>query len=409
VAPLLVLLLLILVPTGLAAGQDTGGGATGAATSAESPEARRQPARGVEVPPEIPVPELGVASWALVDLRSGEYLAGEGADERRPMASTAKVVVALAALEMVEEGEVGLDEEFVVSEEAAFFAQQIYSNVGLAVGDSLSLRELLMAAMISSGDDAAHALAEGLGGGDAERFVDRMNAEAREAGLRDTNFENATGLDERGHRTTARDLARATRAAYEHDLFAEIVATPYATITTQDREIYLENTNQLLFTYPKAIGVKTGTTPAAGPSLVSAAREGDESYVAVVLNAANEDRFSASFRALEYGFAAYDRAAVVREGERYAEAPVPFRRDETVRLVAGRDVVGLVGGGREAEWRAEVVEEMPPSVRRGEPLGEVVAYVGGERVGAAPLVAARGYEEASLWERVWYTAEGLFE
>jgi D-alanyl-D-alanine carboxypeptidase len=252
----------------------------------------------------MPEPELGVAAWALVDLKSGDYLAGSNPDRPLPMASTTKIVVALAALEMVEAGEASLDDEVVVSPEAAFYAQQIYSNVGLAAGDTLSVRELLLASLIASGDDAVYALAEGLGGGSVERFVDRMNAEARQAGMRKSHFENPTGLDARGQRASARDLARATRAAYEHGFFARAVATPYATVTTQQgREIYLENTNQLLFTYPKAIGVKTGTTPAAGPSLVSAARGGDESYVAVVLNA-TEDRFAASFRALEHGFAA---------------------------------------------------------------------------------------------------------
>jgi D-alanyl-D-alanine carboxypeptidase (penicillin-binding protein 5/6) len=325
------------------------------------------------------------------------------------MASTAKVVSALAALEMVEAGEASLDDEVVVSEEAAFYAQQIYSNVGLVAGDSLSVRELLYASLVASGDDAVQALAEGLGGGSAERFVDRMNAEAREAGLRDSNFENPTGLDEAGQRASARDLAMATRAAYEHDLFGEIVATPYATVTTQDREIYLENTNELLFTYPEAIGVKTGTTPAAGASLISAARDGDESYVAVVLDAVAEDRFAASVRALEYGFEAYDRKDLVREGERYAGVAVPYRRGQEVALLAQEDVRGLVGGGREAEMRAEVPEEPPAEARRGQVLGEVVAYVDGERVGASPLVAARGYEEASLWERLWYTTGGLLD
>ena len=153
--------------------------------------------------------------------------------------------------------------------------------------------------------------------------------------------------------------------------------------------------------------MKTGTTPGAGPSLVSAARSGDESYVAVVLD--DEDRFNDSAEALEYGFAAYDRREVVRGGERYAEAPVPYRRGEKVVLVAEGPVEGLVGTGEAVEQRAEVVGELPSDARPGTPLGRVEAYVGGEKVGETRLVAEEGYEEASIFRKVWYTAGGIFE
>ncbi|QIN77972.1 hypothetical protein GBA65_04930 [Rubrobacter marinus] len=269
-----------------------------------------------------------------------------------------------------------------------------------------------MATLISSGDDAAYALAEhlgGAGGGDAgvSRFVAMMNEKAGELGLRDTRFENPIGFDAEGHHTTARELARTTVEAYGYRGFAETVGLGTASITTADREIPLQNTNELLFSYEPAIGVKTGTTPAAGPSLVSAAESGDESYVAVVLD--DEDRFGDSAEALEYGFAAHDRREVVREGERYAEAPVPYRRDEEVALVAEGPVTGLVGAGEPVEQRVEVVGELPPEARPGTPLGRVEAYVGGEKVGEARLVAEGGYEEASIFRKVWYTAGGIFE
>ncbi len=356
-------------------------------------------------------PGVTARAWTLVDLETGEYLAGEGADGRLPMASTTKVMTGLVAFEMADEGRVDLEEPVVVSEEAASYAVPAYSNVGLFAGDTLSVRELLAATLISSGDDAAYALAEHLGGGGGEagvsRFVEMMNEKAAELGLRDTRFENPIGFDAEGHHTTARELARTTLAAYEHPGFAEMVGLQASAVTTADREIPLQNTNELLYGYAPAIGVKTGTTPAAGPSLVSAARSGDESYVAVVLD--DEARFEDSANILEYGFAAHDRKEVVLEGERYAEAPVPYRRDEEINLVAEGPVDGLVATGEAVETRVEVVGEMPPEARAGTPLGRVEAYVGGEKVGEAGLVAATGYEEASIFRKVWYTAGGIFE
>jgi D-alanyl-D-alanine carboxypeptidase (penicillin-binding protein 5/6) len=311
-------------------------------------------------------------------------------------------MVALVAL-----GEANLEEEVTVSEEAAAFATPAYSNVGLLAGDVLSVRELLMATMISSGDDAAYALAEYLGDGSVQRFVEKMNREAEAFGLEDTRFENPVGFDARDQYSSARDLAQMTHRAMGYREFREMVSITYATISTQDREIPLTNTNDLLFTYPPATGVKTGTTPAAGPSLVASAAAADESYLSVVLDA-KEDRFGASIRALEHGFATYDRVDLVVEGERYAKSGVPYRQGETVELVAEQSVGGLVDGTSDVEREARVLEDLPGSAAPGTKLGEIVVKVDGERVGESSLVARRGYDEASLWERVWYTVGGLF-
>lgn len=369
--------------------------------STAAPEKTRQEARKPDAKPVAP--DVAARSWALVDLRSGEYLAGENASKKLPMASTTKIMVALVALK-----EADLGDKAVVSKKAASFATQIYSNVGLFPGDELSVRDLLKATLISSGDDAVYALAEHLGGGSAKRFVEKMNREAKTLGLKDTHFENPSGLDARGHYTSARDLATMTRIAMKYPLFREMVGTSYATIQTQDREIPLTNTNELLATYPPATGVKTGTTPAAGSSLVASAAAGNESYVAVFLDS-REDRFAAAVRTLEHGFAAYDREDLVKRGERYAKADVPYRRGERIPLVAKKDIEGLVYDGSDVEREPKVMKEFPDSARRGAKLGEIVVRVDGERVGEAALVARKGYEEASVWQMVWYTVGGIFE
>ena len=351
---------------------------------------------------EVPPLEVSARAWAVTDLKTGEYLAGRGASEPLPMASTTKIMGALVALET------DLDEEVTVSEEAAAFAVPAYSNVGLLPGDRLSARELLMASMIQSGDDAAYALAEHIGDGSVERFVGMMNEKAERMGLEDTSFENPVGFDAHDHHTSAEDLAKMTRVAMQNPLFREMVSTQYATIATPYREIPLTNTNDLLFSYPPATGVKTGTTPAAGESLVSSAASGDEGYAFVILDA-GEDRFAASVRALKHAFAAYDRTDLVVRGEKYAGAGVPYRRDESVDLVAARDVEGLVDASPEVEREVTVMKNPPDSARAGTRLGEVVVRVDGRVVGESPLVARRGYEEASLWERVWYTVGGVIE
>jgi len=361
--------------------------------SAQSTEAR-----------EVAEPEVAARAWTLTDLRSGEYLAGQNSSRKLPIASTTKIMSALVVLKRA-----NLDEEVTVSEDAAAYATPAYSNVGLLPGDTLSVRELLMATLISSGDDAAYALAEHVGGeAGVNRFVEEMNREAKALGLRDTHFENPVGFDARGHYSSARDLAELARLAMQNPKFRKIVSTEYATIYTPYREMPLANTNELLFSYRPATGVKTGTTPAAGETLVSSASIGDESYVCVVLDA-REDRFAASVRALRYGFIAHDRADLVVEGKRYAGVDVPYRREKTVDLVAQSSVEGVVDASPDVERDVDLVKNLPDSARAGTKLGEVVVRVDGEKIGESPLVARKGYERASWGQRVWYTVEGIFE
>ena len=354
----------------------------------------------------LDAPKLEAKSWALIDADTGLYLAGKNPDERLPIASTTKVMVALVALE--EEG-VDLDEEVIVSKEAERFVGFTFSNIGLIAGERLSVHDLLVATLVPSGTEAVYALAEHLGDGSVKRFVQKMNAKASQMGLQNTHFEDPAGLDASGHYSSARDLAAISRAAMEHPLFKEIVAMKEATIHTQNREIEVFNTNSLLYTYPEASGVKTGTSPEAGPCLVAAAKDSDESYIAVVLDAKSEDyRFEAAQVALGYGFESFEWRALVEEGKVYEESGLPYRRGESVGLAAEEEVLGLAGPGLQTERRI-TEKEPPPGARAGQQLGTVEVLVDGQSIGSTPLVTEKGYEEASLWQKIKYWVGGLVE
>jgi serine-type D-Ala-D-Ala carboxypeptidase (penicillin-binding protein 5/6) len=350
--------------------------------------------------------DVAARAWVLTDLRSGDLLAGEDASRKLPIASTTKIMEALVVLE---NGDLG--EEVTASRNAASYATPAYSNVGLLPGDTLSVRELLMAALISSGDDAAYALAEHVGGGGragVNRFVQMMNKEAEALGLKNTHFENPIGLDEKGHYSSARDLAAMARVAMRHPEFRDIVSREYASIYTADREIPLTTTNELLFSYRPATGVKTGTTPDAGESLVSSASLGDEAYACVILGS-REERFGASARTLRYGFIAYDRKDLLVKDRKYATMEAPYQRDEVVDLVAEGDVAGLVDTRPDVEREVELVDHPPLSARAGTTLGRVLVRVDGEKIGESALVAKRGYQKPSLGQRLWYTVGGIFK
>lgn len=370
------------------------------------------PGQAAEAPPdeilgEVPEPpETGVVSWALMDADSGEFLVGQEPDEQLPIGSVTKI---MAALVVMQEG-TGLDEEVPISGEAESYVGGVFSNVGLIAEERVSVRDLLVASLVASGTEAVYALAEHVGDGSVEQFVGMMNEEASRLGLENTNFETPAGLDTEDNYSSARDLAILSREVLQEPLLAEIVDTPEATISTQNRQIEITNTNQLLNTYPPATGIKTGTTPEAGANLAASAESNDESFVAIVIGAEDSDqRFLAAESLLEYAFERYERRPLVNQDEVYGEAPLPYRPNEAVQLAATGEVVGLIDAESDVERRVTTQDELPPSASAGDELGEVEVLVNGRRVGESPLVAQEGYEEASLWQKTRSTAGGLLE
>src|SRR5918994_3149062 len=303
-----------------------------------SPVSSPDRAAAQETTPQTPpgAPKLNAGSWTLIDADTGHYLAGKNPDEQVSIASTTKIMVALVALDE----DVDMNKQVEVSEEAASYAGPVYSNagpvfysnIGLYPYDHVSAGDLLTAALVPSGTDAVYALAEHLGEGSVDEFVGKMNDKAKELGLKNTRFENPAGIDARGNYSSAADLAKITRAAMKYPEFREIIARPEATISTQDREIDVVNTNLLVvpnsgYEYGPATGVKTGTSPQAGACLVASAQSDDESYIAVVLDAGGDlQLFEAATTALEYGFGEYEHEPLVESGDVYAKLDLPYRR-----------------------------------------------------------------------------------
>ena len=176
------------------------------------------------------------------------------------------------------------------------------SSLDLRLLDRLSLKELLFGLMLVSGNDAAEAVAEYVGGGSQKKFIGWMNEEADKAGALKTHFSNPHGLpDPVNHFTTAYDMALMADAGFKTPGFEEFVSQPYHTVQFQNRAgVPVTNTNRLLLSYPGANGVKTGVTQAAGQCLVASARRDGVLLIAVVFNGSK--RFQESAALLDYGF-----------------------------------------------------------------------------------------------------------
>ena len=264
----------------------------------------------LELPrPGTPLVPLGVsaASAILLDTETGTVLYARNPDALRPPASTTKILTALVILERGR-----LSDMVTVSRVAA---QVGGHQLGLRAGQRVSLEDLLAAILIQSANDAAVAAAEHVGG-DLPGFVAFMNATARELGLRESQFANPHGLDEPGHYTSARDLARLAQAALEQPLFAQLVRMSETRLTVwqpnrndllQSRVRIVRSHNKLLGRLDGADGVKTGYTGGAGRCLVASASREGQRLIAVLLN--DPHRWSDAAVLLEYGFGSTGGAA----------------------------------------------------------------------------------------------------
>ena len=247
-------------------------------------------------------PSLSAREALLLDPVTGQvYLANDAGGEM-PMASTTKIMTALVAISFG-----NLDQRLTVGSDAAALSGTDASVAGLRAGETFTLRELLYALLLPSGDDAAVAIADGVAGSQ-ERFVQLMNLEAALLGLGHTHYADVHGLDAPGHYTTASDLAVLTAAALRSPLFAQVVATPVykvAATATHDAHTW-QTTNLLLSTesYPGVLGVKTGFTGGAGYCLVFTAARPYGSLLGVLLGEPDEQaRFDDAAALLTWGFA----------------------------------------------------------------------------------------------------------
>ncbi|MDK2804919.1 MAG: hypothetical protein PWQ94_83 [Thermoanaerobacterium sp.] len=253
----------------------------------------------------IEPPQIAAKAAIVMDQKSGRVLYEKNINEKLPMASTTKIMTLLLALEYG-----NLNDIVNVSKRAASVGG---SSIWLAPGEKLPLIDLLYGLMLNSGNDAATAIAEHIGGS-VEKFAEMMNKKAKDIGAYNTNFVTPSGLDIgiNNHYTTAYDLALITRYAFNnYSKFAEIVSTKEKTIpwSGRDYDRYLRNKNKMLWQYEGGDGVKTGFTNKAGRCLVASATRDGHRLISVVLNSG--PMWEDSQKILDYSFEKYKPLKII--------------------------------------------------------------------------------------------------
>ena len=352
------------------------------------------------LPVQAAAVELPLTSRAalLMEKTTGQILFAQNEHEKLEPASVTKIMMLLLTMDAIDSGALAYDDVVTVSANAAGMGG---SQVFLAEGEQITVEELLKCVCVSSGNDAAVALAEKVAGV-TELFVEQMNNRARGLGMDDTHFVNPTGLTAEGHVTSAHDIALMSRELLTKHPDIRSFTTIW-TDSIRGGTFDLANTNKLIRRYDGAPGLKTGYTASAGYCIsATAEREGME-LIAVVMKGETADKRNADAKALlNYGFSAYALVSAAPE-EPLPALPVTMGETDSVSLMLPPDALTAVVEKAQAaalERRIDLPESLPAPVRQGQQVGTLTLCSGDTELMTVPILAAEDAAGRS-WGRMF--------
>ena len=352
------------------------------------------------LPVQAAAVELPLTSRAalLMEKTTGQILFAQNEHEKLEPASVTKIMTLLLTMDAIDSGALAYDDVVTVSANAAGMGG---SQVFLAEGEQITVEELLKCVCVSSGNDAAVALAEKVAGV-TELFVEQMNNRARGLGMDDTHFVNPTGLTAEGHVTSAHDIALMSRELLTKHPDIRSFTTIW-TDSIRNGTFDLANTNKLIRRYDGATGLKTGYTASAGYCIsATAEREGME-LIAVVMKGETADKRNADAKALlNYGFSAYALVSAAPE-EPLPALPVTMGETDSVSLTLPPDALTAVVEKTQAaalERRIDLPESLPAPVRQGQQVGTLTLCSGDTELMTVPILAAEDAAGRS-WGRMF--------
>lgn len=339
-----------------------------------------------------PIPDSTAQATLLMDRSTGTVLWAENADTPLEPASVTKVMTMLLVCEAIDAGQLSPEQIVTTSAHAASMGG---SQVYLEEGEQMTVRELLKAVAVASGNDAAVALGEAVAGSESA-FVERMNRRAAELGMENTHFRNCTGLPADGHVTTARDIALMSRALLGHELIREYTSIWMDSL--RDGAFTLSSTNKLIRSYDGCTGLKTGFTSTAGYCISASAQRGDMELIAVVLGAADsKDRFNTAATLLDWGFANFKCVTVAPEAPVTA-LPVTLGTAEQVELEpVSATLLIRVADESGITTHLELPESVQAPVEAGQEVGTFTVEVGGRTACVCPVRTTEGVDGLTLW------------
>lgn len=335
-----------------------------------------------------------VKSAYLMDATTGQMLFSKNEEETASIASVTKVMTLLLVMEALKAGHFKLDDVVMISANAASMGG---SQVFLEEGERITVEELIKCAVIASANDASVALAE-LTAGSEDAFVQKMNEKAGQMGLKNSYFENTTGLDDTttNHHSCAYDIAILSRELIKYDLILKYSSMWQDSI--RGGEMVLTNTNRLIRYYDGCNGLKTGSTDKAGFCITTTAKRGNMQLIAVILGADSKDERNAAARALlDFGFANF---ALFEDKESYLESirVLKGKKDDAGAYSRGFSCIVEKGKLTAVEKVYEIPENIVAPINEGDTVGKITYILDGNELGHTDIYVCTSIEEINLFE-----------
>lgn len=346
--------------------------------------------------------ETAARNAILMDYDTGEYLFEKNITEAVPPASMSKLMTVYILMNRIKDGSVRIDDIFTVSENAwrKGGAATGGSTMFLAIGDRVSVEDLIKGIVIQSGNDACIVVAENIAGSE-EDFALLMNKTAHELGLKNSSFANSTGLPHPDQKMSMEDLAILSQHIIREfpDLYHYFGEKDFTY-----NNIKQGNRNPLLYTMKGADGLKTGHTEEAGFCLNASATKGNRRLIEVMSGmSSNKERSEEAERLMSWGFREFDNFKLFNSGDIISQAKVWYGVKPSVNLTVAKDVLKTIHLSQtdNVKAKAEFDEPVKAPIVAGQEIGKMKIKIHGQNPLYVPLVAAENVDEVGLLGRFW--------
>ncbi|MED1204938.1 D-alanyl-D-alanine carboxypeptidase family protein [Heyndrickxia acidicola] len=347
-------------------------------------------------------------SAILIERDTGTVLYEKNSHQKLPPASMTKIMTMLLIMEALDKGSIKMTDKVRTSEYAASMGG---SQIFLEPGEEMTVRDMLKGIAVGSANDAAVAMAEKIGGSE-KGFVQMMNEKAKELGLKDTHFENVTGLPVANHYSSAYDMAIMAKELLKHEEITQFTGLYEAYLRENSgKKFWLVNTNKLVRFYPGVDGLKTGFTNEAKFCLTATAKKDNMRVIAVVFGAPSTKVRNAQVTSmLDYAFSQYAAHPVYKKGQVLGEAKISKGDSKYVQAVTNEPVSILTKKGEGANKVKKVItikQNLQAPIKKGQEIGMLTISKDGNEIVKTELVAKKDVKVASWWQ-LFKRSFGLF-
>ena len=348
--------------------------------------------------------EIKAPSVILQDYLSKEILYEKDADREIYPASMTKIMTSIIAFEMLKNGDLNLDDKFLVSEKAWKLSTAGYSSMFIMVGDEVSVEDLLRGIIVASGNDACITLAEGIAGSE-EEFAILMTSKAKEMGMNNTNFSNSSGINDPDNYSTLKDILIMSNYLIENfpNYYTYFSETEFTWDRTGGDPITQGNRNPLLYKNIGADGIKTGYLAVEKYSLASSVERGGRRLIAVASGfKTKKDRSKESMKLHMWGFTNFDTLQISKQGEDLTEFDVWLGKKNTVKGYVKDDIYKTFKKARKKDIKAIASYNgpIPAPIKKGQEIGLLKIFFKNELIDEHKIFASEDIKKVNLFSRL---------